>query len=108
MKYLKTYETLIKKIYKKNDLVKINNYIDSAFLLPFAKILRVDKPNTKKGDYIYRYYVEILFPNKNFWSYFESDEEHTTFVPDFLIVDKVSKKEIDEYLLKMNVNKYNI
>lgn len=107
MKHLKTYENVIKKIYKKGDIVLLNDYSDSEFELPYAKILRRDKGKAK-DRFIDRYYVEILFPNTKHWLYFPNQKEHETFILEFRIIRKLTKEEKENLKLKINANKYNI
>lgn len=105
MKYIKTYEN-IKNIYRKGDFVLLYNEI-GEFSLPYAKIIAryKHKPNKEPTD---KYYVEILYPNTNHWSYNKNDEIHTAVINDYLIVKKLTKKEIEELELKMSANKYNL
>ena len=106
MKYLKTYES--KKIYNKGDIVLLisGSGLDQ-FLLPYAKIIRrnTGKP---KDRYIDRYYVEILFPNTEHWSYFSSEDIHTTFIVNYSIIRKITKEEKEEIELKIKSDKYNL
>lgn len=106
MKYIKTFESNIKKIYKKGDLVFVTNHLDQ-FLLPYAKIISRFKHRPDKEP-IDKYYVEILFPNTEHWSYYKDDDEHCTMIEDYLIIRKLSKKEIEELDLKTIANKYNL
>jgi hypothetical protein len=102
MKHIKAYEN-IKTIYNKNDFVLLTNNIDE-FLLPYAQIIRRNK-------HIYStdtYFVEILFPNTKNWAYDPTEEYHYCTIEDYLIIKKLSKKEIEYIKLKLNADKYNL
>jgi hypothetical protein len=105
MNYIKTYENY-KKLYNKNDYVVLKKPLLDAFLLPYAKIIR--KINYKKGETITRYYVEILYPNTEHWAYSKYDEQHTCTIEDYLISDRISKKEMEEIKLNIEQSKYNL
>jgi len=110
MKHLKSFESIIrypfKKIYNKNDYVRVSNNIEE-FELPYAKIISGYNHKSNEAP-IDRYYVEILFPNTKHWSYSSNEDQHTAVIEDYLIVKKLSKKEIEEYELKSSANKYNL
>ena len=107
MKHIKTYESLIKNIYKKGDVVLLKSPIPSEFLTPYAKIIRRDAGKAK-DRFIDRYYVEILDPNTKHWAYFEIEDIHTSFIEDYSILKKVTPKEYKEYLIKKDSEKYNL
>ena len=105
MKYIKAFENIIKTIYYKDDYVLLSNV--SECLLPYAKIIKRHKYKT--GNYpIDRYLVEILFPNTNHWKYNMNDDIHDTFIEDYLIVRKLTRKEKEELKLKLKISKYNL
>lgn len=102
MKYIKCFEN--KKIFFKNDIVKISD--NDAASLPYVKILKryKHKPNNIPID---QYHVELLYPNEKYWAY-QKNEINTIFIPDYLILYKLSKKDFDELKMKIKVNKYNL
>lgn len=106
MKYIKKYENLYKKIYNKGDIVRVANNIEE-FSQPYAKIKTRYKhrPSEYPTD---KYYVEILFPNTSYWAYDQTDEYHNTTLEDYLIVRKLTKKELKELELKIATDKYNL
>lgn len=105
MKHIKSYENT-KTIFNKNDFVLLTNNIDE-FLLPYAKIITKYKYKSTDAP-IYRYQVEILFPNTKHWAYYPNEDSHTTVISEFLIIKKLSKKEIEYVKLKLNADKYNL
>jgi hypothetical protein len=100
MKYIKCFEN--KKIFFKNDIVKISD--NDAASLPYVKILKRYKRNDIPID---QYHVELLYPNEKYWAY-EKNEINTIYIPDYLILYKLSKKDFDELKMKNKVNKYNL
>ena len=106
MKYIKTFEN-VKQIYNKNDFVLLANNIDE-FLLPYAQIINRYKHNKPGEVPIDRYYVEILFPNTKNWAYDKTEEHHYCTIEDYLIIKKLTKKEIEDIKLKVSTTKYNL
>lgn len=109
MKHIKLFESLTGKIYRKNNIVLLseNSTNIEEFELPYARIIERYKSRPDKEP-IDRYYVEIIFPNKNFWAYDPSDEKPKTVIYEYHILRKLTPEEVKDMNLKLSAKKYNI
>lgn len=114
MKHIKIYEkfskdkikeSIIHTRYKKGDHVLLcKSY---KWLLPYGQVIKreIGKPTDR---YIDRYYVEIFLPNKNHWQFNFPEEHYYIWITEYEIIQKLTKKQIEEFELELQALKYNL